>query len=412
MANELFIRIHSDLSVDWVISGSAPDDISAKADQPSTSLGQLTDISHGKKITVFIPGDMVLLGSHNIPVRNRQKILQAAPYAMEDDLIGDIEDFHFAIPARTPDKKIPICSVSRQDLTRILDLLAEYKLQPQAIVTDTLSLPWVPASWTILVENKKTTIRTDQFAGFAIDTNDLKGYIEIAIEEADDSSPAELSVIDYRSPDNGQSLESLLPDSLTFKKISPQESVIDLLASNYQENNAINLLQGEYAAKHIRNQNLKKWYPAAAVFILFLLVKMTGGAFEYSKLSSESDKLDQQINQIFRQSLPEVKRIVNPRAQMQQQLSKLKSSNQNGQADFFAHFSNTAKAIKNNNSIIIKSLKYRNNRLDIELNIDNLQSLEKLKQSISQAGSRVEIQSAAVQGEQVAARLRVLGGSL
>jgi len=407
MANAVFIRIHKDYSVDWCIPGSAHE----KLAQPSTALSELTDLCSGKKVTVFIPGEMVHLGSYVIPAKSRQKILQAAPYAMEDDLIGDIDDFHFALASRTPDKNTTICAIEKARMVSILSLLKKYNIQPQTITIDTLALDWQADAWTILLEDNITTIRTSLLTGFTVDTSSLKDYIDIAIDEAGDSAPSKLNVIDARTLDAGEAVESLFPDSQTIQDITPQGSIINDFARTNQENETINLLQGNYAVKHIRYQNLKKWYPAAALFIAFLLVKLIGGVFEYKQLSNQVNNLDQKIERLFRQALPDVKRIVNPKAQMTQRLISLKSNNQNGRADFFTHFAKSIKPLKADNSIIIKTINFRNNHLDIEFNISDLQALEKLKQTITQTGSKVEIRSAAVQGKKVSARLRITGES-
>lgn len=406
MTNTIFIRIHNDHSVDWAIPGQTAE----IQNHSGNSLAQLTDICHGKKIIVFIPGDMVHIGSHIIPVKNRQKILQAIPFAMEDDLIGDVEDFHFAIPARTPTNDIPVCAISHTQMSSIIDLLKEHQLQPQLITADTFALPWQQAHWTMLLEDDTATVRTDQFSGFTVDSENLNEYIDIAIQQAGDDAPTSLNIFDRRL-DQEPSIESLLPDSLSLQDNPAQTNTLDILIDSFHENDTINLLQGDYAVKYMRNQSLKKWTPAAAVFILLLLVNLVDGIFEYKQLSNEATKLDQKIKQIFRQALPDVKRIVNPKAQMQQQLAALKSSNKNGQADFFSHFSNAIKALKKDNSIIVKNINYRNNRLDIELSISDLQALDKLKLSIAQTGAKVEIRSASVQGKKVSARLRISGGT-
>jgi len=405
MANAVFIRIHNDYSVDWCIPGNGHE----KLGQPSTTLSELADLCPGKKVIVFIPGEMVHLGSYIIPAKNRQKILQAAPFAMEDDLIGDIDDFHFALPAKTLGKNIAICAIEKARMVSILSLLKKYDIQPQTITIDTLALNWQAETWTLLLEDNVTTIRTNLLTGFTVDTSSLRDYIDIAIDEAGEHSPSKMSVIDARTLDAGQTIESLLPDSMTIQNITPQESIIYTFASSYVENETINLLQGNYAVKHIRHQNLKKWYPAAAILIAFLLVKLIGGIFEYKQLTNQVDNLDHKIERLFRQALPDVKRIVNPKAQMTQRLISLKSNNQNGQTDFFTHFAKSVKPLKADKSIVIKTINFRNNHLDIELNISDLQALEKLKQTIAQTGSKVEIRSAAVQGKQVSARLRITG---
>lgn len=409
MAKTVYIRIQSDYSVSWAVSG---DDGNLTA-QSGTTLDQAGDICHGKKVVVFIPGDMIHLGTYLIPARSRQKILQAVPFAVEDDLIGDVDDFHFAIPARTPANNIPVCAITHEQIEAIQGLLGEHNIQAQVIITETLSLPLSKETWTVLLEDDKSTVRTSIFGGFTVDSCNLEDYMEIALQDAGDELPARLDVMDFRSMDKDEPLSALIPDvlsdSLELQEVSTTDPIINILINSYREGDAINLLQGNYGIRHMRSQNWSKWYPTAAALMLILLIKATGGIIEYVQLSNESGLLDQQIKQVFRQSLPDVKRIVNPKAQMQQRLSSLKSSSQHGKNGFFTYLSNTVKALGSDSSIILKGISFRNNHMDIELGISDLQALEKLKTSISQTGSKVDIKSAAVQGKTVSARLRITG---
>jgi len=409
MAKTVFIRIHNDNSVDWAVSG----DEGGLPTQTGNMLSQVSDICQGKKVVVFIPGDMVHLGTYMIPARSRQKILLAAPFAMEDDLIGEVDDFHFAIPARTPANNVPVCAITHDRMESILSLLEEQGIKPQVLLTETLSLPVQQDAWTVLLEDDKSTIRKDVFDGFTVDSANFQDYIEIAFQDAGDEVPAKLSIMDFRSLDQGEPLEALIPDtlkkSLELQEDTSASSIIEILIANYSENDVINLLQGNYAVKRIRNQNLSRWYPAAALLIVYLSIKSIGGIMEYVQLSNESELLDQQISQVFRQSLPDVKRIVNPKAQMQQRLKTLKSSGQSGQNRFFTYFPHAIKALSIDNSVLIRGISYRDNHLDIEFNISDLQALEKLKSAIIQTGSKVDIRSAAVQGKVVSARIRIQG---
>jgi len=409
MANTVFIRFHTDYSVDWIVSAND----SGIPAQSGKTLEDAGKICHGKKIVIYLPGSMAHLGTHLIPARSRQKILQAAPFAMEDDLIGDIDDFHFAIPTRTPANNIPICAITHEGMETILTLLQDHDIKPQAMLAETLVLPWQQKAWTVLIEDDKTTVRTGQYAGFTVDTNNLYDYFDIALQEAGDELPAKLNIMDYRSLDQGEALDKLVPDSfktrLELDDTTPQQPVIETLVASYRDTDGINMMQGNYAVKNIRHQSWKKWYPAAAALLVLLILKSVGGAIEYYQLSSESELLDKQIKQIFRQSMPDVKRIVDPREQMLGRLKTLQAGNQGGRSGFFTYFSHSARALGSDQSISVKTLNYRNNRLDIELNISDLQALEKLKQQITQAGSRVDIRSAAVEGKQVSARLRLHG---
>ncbi|MBK9131951.1 MAG: hypothetical protein IPM20_10020 [Gammaproteobacteria bacterium] len=50
----------------------------------------------GCRVVVLVPGEDVTLARAVIPARNRQRVLAALPYVLEDRLIPDVETLHFA----------------------------------------------------------------------------------------------------------------------------------------------------------------------------------------------------------------------------------------------------------------------------------------------------------------------------
>jgi len=403
MASTVFIRIHKDDSLDMYLS----DGQSIVLSKTDSSLDEIANACRGKKLVIFIPGSDVHLAMQDMPIRNRQKILQAIPYALEDDLIGDVDNFHFAIPARLTSEAIPVCAISRNRLDDILANLAEYRLHPQVITADSIALPCEIDQWNVVIEDIESSVQRSEFSAFSVDTDSLEGYLEMALEETDGLGPNELNVIDARKEGSEPLLVDMDSGSIEISRSSPPASLLELLVKNYQEGSGINLLQGDYAARKVANQSLKKWYPAAAMLAIIIGIQAITSVFSYFSVSSEAEQLSEQIKQVFKQSLPDVKRMENPRSQMQQRLSALKGSSQTGGASFLLIMEKFSKAMQSDRSIKLNGVNYRNGRVDIELAIKDLQALEKLKQSVNQSGLTVDIRSAAVQGKVVSARLRI-----
>jgi len=403
MANTVFIRIHKEDSLDMYLA----DGQSIVLSKTDSSLDEIANACRGKKLVVFIPGNDVHLAMQNIPIRNRQKVLQAIPYSMEDDLIGDVSQFHFAIPARLPADAIPVCAIARNRLDHILTKLAEYRLHPQVIMADSIILPCRQGQWNLIIEDQESSVQTGEFSAFSADTDSLEAYLDMALEQANDDAPGELNIIDARTDALQPLLEDIDASSMEISRSSPPASLLELLVKNYQDGAGINLLQGAYASRKVARQSLKKWYPAAAMLAIVVVIQAVSFIAGYISLSEESEQLQSQINQVFRKALPDVKNIRDPRNQMQQRLSALKGNSQAGGAKFLQILSKFSNAMQADRSISLTGVNFRNGQVDIELAINDLQALEKLKQSVSQSGLTVDIRSAAVQGKTVSARLRI-----
>ena len=131
---------------------------------------------------------------------------------------------------------------------------------------------------------------------------------------------------------------------------------------------------------------------------------------DYFRLSRESEQLHAQIEQTFKEALPETRRIVNPRIQMQQQLDKLQRQQGTG-GGFLSLLGQSGTVLKGMDGVEVSAATFRAGRLDVELTINNLQLLDQLKQALMETGRlSVEIQSATTgQDQRVQSRLRIEG---
>ena len=134
-------------------------------------------------------------------------------------------------------------------------------------------------------------------------------------------------------------------------------------------------------------------------------------AIDYFRLSRERDVLNTRIEEIYRETFPAAKRVVNPQVQMQQQLDQLQRR-QGGGSGFMTLLARAGDVLRSNKSIEIAGASFRAGRLDVDLTANNVQVLDELKQTLSGKGLNVEIQSATTDASQrVKSRLRIQGGS-
>ena len=133
-------------------------------------------------------------------------------------------------------------------------------------------------------------------------------------------------------------------------------------------------------------------------------------AIDYYRLSRESDQLTLQIEDTFRAALPETRRLVNPRVQMQQKLDELQHGRRTD-SRFLNLLSQAGVVIKDVEGVEISGANYRGGRLDLDLSVGSLQLLDQLKQALTKNGAlSVEIQSATTGTDQrVKSRLRIIG---
>jgi general secretion pathway protein L len=114
-----------------------------------------------RRLIVLVPGAEVRLAAVSVPARQPAKVLQAAPYALEDQLAEDVETLHFALGPRQPDGQWPVAVTSRARMNEWLKPFQERGLKPDAILPETLCLPATePGRWSALAEPDQITVRT------------------------------------------------------------------------------------------------------------------------------------------------------------------------------------------------------------------------------------------------------------
>ncbi|MCK4950172.1 MAG: hypothetical protein KAS48_00020 [Gammaproteobacteria bacterium] len=406
----LFIRILDPETQDITWTLIPP----AKGEDSSVKHGSLSDVAkhaEGNRVVLLIPGTDVLLTHTSIPTSNKQRLLKAIPYTFENQILDDVETQHFAIGARDKSGNIPVAIIRKSTIEALIDLLQQNNIHANIITPDTLTLPWIPKSWTILRENNLCLIRTSESGGFSIESENLGELVQASTgddtEQTDEQPPENIKIINHGNKDDDIEEISGLDIENKWQAEHYENDPLTLMAEAFNPANCINLLQGKYSPRSQLVKNLRPWIPAAALFVIWISLQGIIDVTNYVTMGKESKAISREIEKVFRDELPEIKRIVNPRAQMKQQLAKLKKSKGSEGDSFLDLLSLTSPAFTNQNVKELKNINYRGNQLDIELIINNLQNLDGLKQELETRGLKIEIRSATANKNNVTSRLRI-----
>ena len=106
-------------------------------------------LSGAVEIVVLVPAEDVLLTEARVPARNRAQLLQALPFAVEDQLLAPVESLHFAAATGEGDA-VGVAVVAKATLRSWLDRLSEAGIRADAILPDSLALPFAPDHVTLL----------------------------------------------------------------------------------------------------------------------------------------------------------------------------------------------------------------------------------------------------------------------
>ncbi|MGH8453595.1 MAG: type II secretion system protein GspL, partial [Nevskiales bacterium] len=184
---------------------------------------------------------------------------------------------------------------------------------------------------------------------------------------------------------------------------------LEYLLRGYDENHSINLLQGEYASAPDYLNWFQPWRMTAALLAGWLVLGTLTQAVEYLRLRHEQRGLESTAETAFRAAFPQTSRIVDLRAQAQQQLTILKRAG--GSGGFLPLLQGSSQVLTRLNNVQLQEVQFREGALHLALLAGDTQALDNLQQGFAQQpGLRLEVESANATGQGVQIRAAVKAG--
>ncbi len=362
-------------------------------------LEQLAPVLQGRGARVFVPSEAACLARVEAPPGGRQRLLQAIPYALEDQLADDVERLHFALGDRDETGRLAVVVVARARMEDWLERLRRAGIQYRALHLDLFLLPWQAESWAVTTVGSVALVRTGPADGFACDKENLSEYLRLQLREQK-APPRRLALWLCPDPIALGDLGAAVPvESQRCEHLLALEPEADFSA-------VPDLAQGDYSPRQRWARLWRPWRLAAGLAALWLTLHLGLLAWDNVRMERQVSDLRAQIEQIYRDTFPDARKVVNPRVQMTRRLERLKQGGERG-GDFIALLGRVAPLIVEAGAEV-RSVRYKNGTLDVELSVRGLEDLDRLKQRLEQrAGVVAEIQSAAARDGKVQGRLQI-----
>ena len=361
----------------------------------------------GRRCIVVVPGNDVLLSQVKMPASNRKQLLQALPYALEEQLADDPEDLHFAPAPEKLNGTVYAAIVGVEQMNSWQSRLSDAGIHPDWLTPETLLLKDEPGRWQVAVDAEHAIVRTGPWAGFAVEREALPLYLELALAGDEDTRPEAVEITSYSSepvdlPAEVSGVELVINDQ------SVTESLLSAIVRGLDENTTLNLLQGIYSHTEKLGKILKPWRPVAILLVAWLLLQLGVNAWENHRLDAESTRLQEEIIATYRDTFPDARNIVNPRVQMESALNKLRKASGQSGGGLLELLAISGKALNAERGLTLHSAHFRNGELIMEVNTRGIQLIDKFKQQLDGIGSlEVDLQSASASPDGAVGRISV-----
>lgn len=400
MQEKLIIYLHAD---DLSQPGWAVMDENGQVRQSvyRDNADDLAQLANQKDIIVIVPAEDVLLTETKLPKMSRSRLIETIPFAIEEQLIDDVENLHFAISESSIDGSVSVAIVARNKMQQWQALLQAWNIHANAMLPACLALAFAQDTWHIAI-SENGIVRIGAVAGFACEKANLATYLNLALANMP-SLPQQIIIHNYTA----QTMLPLLNVSVIVKEeFGSPEQMLEDMARQAGNHLPLDLLQGSFSIKKTRFPKLNNsWKTAVYLAAVFLALLFLYPAGSYIILKKRESDLQQQIAQLYRQHFPQGKSMVAPKIRMEDKLHTLQGAM--GENKLLLLLGYVGKGISQASGIQLKRFDFQNGQLTVELNAATSKDFSSLNSFLMQQGLQVKQQNAVLSGERVNATLQI-----
>lgn len=373
------------------------------------STGMLADaapLAAERPLVVIAPGASVTFAQPELPVKGSARLAQIVPYAMEELLAGEVEQFHFAVGRTDAEGRTLVAAVRRDELRGWLDALKSAGLDPQSLVPEPLCVPDNPGKTVAVIDAGQLLVRAPGVLPVALDAEPLTEAFALAGLEGEDRH-VQLYVSQQDWQHSREMIEALreVTGSLDLQLLP--DGALPLLAAGSVRSDTLSLLQGEFARRTGWRAEWLRWRVAAVLALAALALHIGVRGYDLVRLRAEEQRLDASIDQATRIAMPDVERIVDVRAQIEQRLAGGGTADPQG---LLARLAAVGGAMSGATGPTIESLGWRNGSLQLQLIAADTDVLARFAQALTARGLTADVESTTPGEKGVSAQVNVTTG--
>jgi general secretion pathway protein L len=414
MTEYVVVRLAAeDQEVQWILADSNGTQLSKSS---SGSLKQVAAQIGDRSVIVLVPSLEMLSTTVHIPARSSSKINAALPFALEENLAEDVENFHFAVGERQENGRLPVLVVSRDTLDGWLARLSDAGIEPAVLTPDSHGLARIPGTLSILVDDDTVMFNDGADSIFTMQNLKPSDVLVFAgqlgeTENQDEDEEQSGHLLVFCTPEQEDNLSHdwiALRHELHSVDINVlRDGVLPKLAVTVATGHGVNLLQGRYGKKTEYASLLRPWKAAAAMLLALGILAMLMKGLGYYQLQQDELALRAQFNAEYRLIRPgDTREIVDPVATV---VSLRRSVGGSAAPQvFLPGLRELGAAIAANSSAEIETISYRGGVIDLRLTVPTVTTLDNIQKAVSSSGRfQAKIQSTDAIADKINGRIQI-----
>lgn len=371
-------------------------------------LSDLPPFTRGARVQVWSPATDTLLARVMLPTRTRAKILQALPFALEEQVLGEPENQSYSYRPQA-DGSLAVAVSERRRLQAWTDALQAAGRSAASLCPATLKVPYDEGHWSLGAENAESILRTGPMSGLACELSadlSVPMTLSIALREARDNEQLPMGLVVYNPPaglDVAAWSEAL--------QLPVEARAQDYWAQSPTSPPPINLLEREFAGKGGDSLPLAKLRPAAIMLAIWMVVGFGFNLWEWWQLKHTYSAQRAEMLALFKNSFPTAKLVGDPAPLMARSLTALQSgSGSLAPGDMLPLLASAAPALQTASQTRLRTLQYAESNLTLDLTLADFQAMETLKNAFIAHGLQAEVLSANNREGAVDGRVKLKAG--
>jgi general secretion pathway protein L len=329
-------------------------------------LRNLGDLVGGNRVVLLLAGADVNLLSVQAPPLTGARLKAALPGLVEEHILGDPLDHVLVAAPQQPDESRPIAVVDRDWLEAIVRSLLAQGARSVAAVPAQLCLPLQPGSVSAAIQGVELTLRQGLFQGFGLAIDAVPAVVLQTARAFSGDAPLVL----YVPPGQMGEYQALALDAGPGISFEADDWAHWISGS---KSTALDLVSGLGAAGS-QPRDWGRWRWPLRLVLLAVAVNLIGLNVEWLRLKREAETVRQSMTQTFRSAYPNQTTILDPVAQMRQNIARARASTGEVAPDEFTYmaaaFGEATRSLGRQPGIA--SIEYRERALSVKVKPDTV----------------------------------------